>query len=48
VDGTVHADGRTNVVGLIRWVATRQGSAVRSMRDAVHALHTLEEAVATS
>jgi len=48
VDRTVHVDGRTNVVGLIRWVATRRGNAVRSMRDAVHALHALEEAVATS
>ena len=48
VDRTVHVDGRTNVVGLIRWVATRRGNAVRSMRHAVHALHALEEAVATS
>jgi len=46
VDGTVHADGRTNVVGLLRWVATRRGSAVRSMRDALRALKALEEAVA--
>jgi nucleoside phosphorylase len=46
VDGTVHADGRTDVVGLVRWVATRRGDAVRSMRDAVHALQALEEAVA--
>ena len=48
VDRTVHVDGRTNVVGLIRWVATRRGNAVRSMRDAVPALRALEEAVATS
>ena len=47
VDGTVHADGRTNVAGLLRWIATRRGNAVRSMRDAVRALHALEEAVAT-
>ncbi len=46
VDRTVHADGRTNVAGLVRWVATRRGAAVRSMRDAVRALHALEEAVA--
>ena len=47
VDLTVHADGRTNVAGLLRWVATRRGDAVRSMRDALRALHALEEAVAT-
>jgi nucleoside phosphorylase len=46
VDSTVHADGRTNVAGLLRWVATRRSSAVRSMRDAVRALHALQEAVA--
>ena len=46
VDGTVHADGRTDVAGLLRWVATRRGSAVRSMRDALRALKALEEAVA--
>jgi len=47
VDKTVHADGRTNVAGLLRWVATRRGDAVRAMRDALRALHALEEAVAT-
>jgi adenosylhomocysteine nucleosidase len=47
VDTTVHADGRTNVAGLLRWVATRRGSAVRSIQDALKALHALEEAVAT-
>ena len=47
VDRTVHRDGRTNVAGLLRWVATRRGDAVRSMRDALRALHALEEAVAT-
>jgi len=46
VDRTVHADGRTNATGLVRWVATRRGDALRSMRDAVRALHALEEAVA--
>jgi adenosylhomocysteine nucleosidase len=46
VDGAVHADGRTNVAGLLRWVATRRGGAVRSMRDALRALKALEEAVA--
>jgi Phosphorylase superfamily len=47
VDTTVHADGRTNVAGLMRWVATRRGDAFRSMRDALRALNALEEAVAT-
>jgi hypothetical protein len=45
-DRTVHADGRTNVAGLLRWVATRRGNAVRSMRDALRALHALQKAVA--
>jgi hypothetical protein len=43
VDETVHPDGRTNVVGLMRWVATRRGGALRSMRDAVAALRALEK-----
>jgi len=47
VDTTVHADGRTNVAGLLRWVATRRGSAVRSIQDAMKALQALEEAVVT-
>lgn len=47
VDSTVHADGRTNVAGLLRWVATRRGGAVRSMRDAMRALQALEQAAAT-
>jgi nucleoside phosphorylase len=46
VDSTVHADGRTDVVGLIRWVATRRRDAIRSLRDAVTALRALERAVA--
>jgi nucleoside phosphorylase len=46
VDRTVHADGRTNVAGLLRWTATRRGGALRSMRDALTALRALEEAVA--
>jgi hypothetical protein len=45
VEDTVHPDGRTNVVGLARWVATRRGAAIRSMRDAVAALRALERAV---
>jgi Phosphorylase superfamily len=46
VDRTVYADGRTNAAGLVRWVATRRGDALRSMRDTVRALHALEQAVA--
>jgi adenosylhomocysteine nucleosidase len=46
VDATVYADGRTNVVGLIRWIATRRLDALRSMRGALRALKALEEAVA--
>ena len=47
VDTTVHPDGRTNVAGLLRWIATRRGEAFRSLRDALRALQALEEAVAT-
>jgi hypothetical protein len=46
VDTTVRPDGRTDVVGLLRWVATRRGDAIRSLRDAVSALRALEQAVA--
>jgi adenosylhomocysteine nucleosidase len=48
VDRTVHADGRTNAAGLVRWVATRRGAAIRSIRDALTALRSLEQAVAAS
>jgi hypothetical protein len=41
VDDTVHADGTTNVVGLLRWVAVNRVDAVRSMRDALTALRAL-------
>jgi hypothetical protein len=44
VDTTVHADGSTDVAGLLRWVVTRRTDAVRSMRDAVTALRSLERA----
>ena len=47
-DGTVHPDGRTDVAGLLRWIVTRRGDAVRAIRDALAALHALEKAVATS
>jgi hypothetical protein len=46
VDDTVHTDGRTNVFGLLRWVAVRRGDAIRSMRDALTALRALEGAAA--
>jgi hypothetical protein len=46
VDTTVHPDGRTDVTGLLRWVATRRRDAVRSMKDAMAALRELERAVA--
>jgi hypothetical protein len=46
VDSTVHPDGRTDVVGLLRWVATGRAGAVRSLRDAVAALKALEKAAA--
>jgi nucleoside phosphorylase len=42
VDETVHADGRTDVLGLVRWVAMRRGDAIRSMRDALTALRALQ------
>ena len=46
VDETVKTDGRTDVAGLVRWVARRRGGAIRSMRDAMVALRALERAVA--
>jgi hypothetical protein len=46
VDATVHADGRTDLVGLCRWLAAKRGHAIRSMKDALGALHALEEALA--
>jgi hypothetical protein len=44
-DTTVHADGRTNVLGLLRWVATQRADAVRAIRGALRALKALEQAV---
>jgi hypothetical protein len=46
LDTTVHADGRTNVVGLLRWIAAQRADALRSIRGALRALKALEEAVA--
>jgi nucleoside phosphorylase len=48
VDRTVHVDGRTNVAGLLRWIATRRGDAFRSIQGALRALRALEQAVATA
>jgi hypothetical protein len=46
VDTTVHADGRTNPAGLLRWLVTRRLDAVRSVVHALTALRALEKAVA--
>jgi hypothetical protein len=46
VDATIRPDGRTDVVGLVRWIVTKRGRAVRSMRDALRALNSLEKAMA--
>jgi adenosylhomocysteine nucleosidase len=46
VDSTVRADGRTDVAGLVRWVVAKRGRAIRSIRDALAALHALEEVLA--
>jgi len=46
VESTVHADGRTDVAGLLRWIATRRLDAVRSMRDAVRSLNALQRSFA--
>ena len=47
LDTTVHADGRTNAFGLLRWIAKQRGDAIRSIRGALRALKALEQAVAT-
>ncbi len=46
VDSTVHADGRTDFLGLARWVVAKRGDAIRSMRDALTALRALQECAA--
>ena len=46
IDTAVRPDGRTDLVGLLRWLARRRRDALRSMRDAVVALRSLEKAVA--
>ena len=44
VDTTVHPDGRTDLVAFARWLATRRGDAVRSLRGALTALRSLQRA----
>ncbi len=44
VDATVHPDGRTDLAGLVRWLATRRLDAIRSLRDALIALRSLQRA----
>jgi nucleoside phosphorylase len=46
VDTTVHPDGRTNPLGLMRWLAVKRTNAARSVFDAIVALRALEKAVA--
>jgi hypothetical protein len=46
LDTTIHADGRTNILGLLRWITTQRGDAIRSIRGALRALKALEQAVA--
>jgi len=46
VDTTVHADGRTDLAGLVRWLAVKRVHAIRSIKDALTALRALEEALA--
>jgi len=46
-DTTVHADGRMNALGLLRWIAKQRGDAIRSIRGALRALKALEQAVVT-
>jgi hypothetical protein len=45
VDETIHDDGRTDLVGMVRWLARQRGDAIRSMKGAVVALRKLEEVV---
>ena len=46
LDLTIHGDGRTNVLGLLRWILTQRGAAIRTIRGAMRALKALEKAVA--
>jgi len=46
VESTVHPDGRTDVAGLVRWIVSRRGEAIRSIRDAVRSLNALQRSFA--
>jgi nucleoside phosphorylase len=46
VDTTVHPDGRTDALGLLRWLGATRTDGVRSMFGAIVALRALEKAVA--
>jgi hypothetical protein len=46
VDTTVHPDGRTDALGLLRWLGAKRTDGVRSVFGAIVALKALEKAVA--
>jgi nucleoside phosphorylase len=46
VDTTVHPDGRTDPLGLLRWLGAKRTDGVRSVFGAMVALRALERAVA--
>jgi nucleoside phosphorylase len=46
VDTTVHPDGRTDALGLLRWLGAKRTDGVRSVFGALVALRALEKAVA--
>jgi nucleoside phosphorylase len=46
VDTTVHPDGRTDPMGLLRWLGATRTDGVRSVFGAIVALRALEKAVA--
>jgi nucleoside phosphorylase len=46
VDTTVHPDGRTDPLGLLRWLGAKRTDGVRSVFGAIVALRALEKAVA--
>ena len=46
VDTTVHPDGRTDPLGLLRWLGAKRTDGVRSVFGAIVALKALEKAVA--
>ena len=46
VDTTMHPDGRTDPLGLLRWLGAKRVNGVRSVFGAIVALRALEKAVA--